>query len=164
MSDRLLPEIKCGHISGSPFVTTHLFTPGGTKLYTGSWRNVIEKTKGLPTCHGVTSSYRGGVVLNKNVDMFGKYSHWAAGFDASRLLLVHINIDYVKGPRDSIFEEIAKHAKGGRRRTLYYLVFTAVDSPLVIRSWRRMPSEYLRELQDFEQNLPKYELAARLRG
>jgi len=158
-----LPETKCHWESRFPFCTVHMFTHEGTKFYSGRLKEIEEKVENQPTCHGVVMFHKKGFPPRKRLALFGRHTLYY-GLDDSRpyLKLCHINARGNFYTDLQEVKEMLKKTKQIESRPIYFLVLKYHGSNVVIGSWRRMPSCYLRELALFEQNLPQHLVAARL--
>ena len=128
-------QIDCGRQVGYPFVQAFLFTPQGSTLYVGDLGSIREKTKDLPTCHGVVLFWQFKAVSYKIINLFGKNTSYP-GFT-----LYHGN--NAKGGKYAISEAVRMFAS---RRPQYILVYGDGSKYELVNRWRRMPSCYLGDM------------------
>jgi len=132
-----LPKTDLPKTTGYVFVMVYLFLPNGTQIFTGSMDNIRNATKKLPTCHGVSVSYQHGNIICRTWDIYGRFS------DRIHLLRHSYGED--------MFKLIPK-----TKRSCWVLYFNEKQIGFsLIKSYRRLPSQYLRILKELETEYSK---------
>ena len=127
---------NAGKSSGYPFVIAYLFCRGDFRptVFCGSIDRIRRIVSRWKTCHGIYHVYCGGIVY-KEWTLFGeKASSFCYMTETGKASLFHIN------SRDDKYRMRKFGLKfNGTRYVLMY-------NDKVIRTYRKLPSTYLREL------------------
>jgi len=136
-------SIDVGVNKGSPFCMAFLFAKDGLKVYSGSIDRIESATSTMPVCHGIVHIYCKISNMRKYWSLFG-----------NRRGLELLKLSWRKNDRRFSGRYVKKNHK-------YILYSGEVDDyygfeprPLkefkLIASWRRLPSEFLNELEPYQ--------------
>jgi hypothetical protein len=130
-----------GKATGYPFCMVYLFTKTKTEVLCGSLDRVDDFAKKFKLCHGMVHFYQDRKVDCRRWNLFNnKISDG-----------VWINLEYVRSGAKEIPYSLENFLDPNPKQSKYYMVLNDFENKKhdVVASWRKMPSTYIKEFDEF---------------
>lgn len=153
----MYPEVQiendCVYGSSGPFVTCFCYTKNGIVVYKGRSVSVFLKIKDLPLCHYNAQYHLNGGYKTNRIDL-NKFSHNGTRFfleyaQKSTKMEKYNLEDPPKYFKYGTFWVKYNHLLCVKRPKWHLIVDDKTNTPRVIRTWRKLPQCFLKELEQF---------------
>lgn len=120
-------KVDLKRLKGSCFYMAHLFLPDGRHVLTGGYMEILDYSrKHYDLCHGVIVAYRNGIRISKGSwCLFGRYT------------------------KDKPWFYLRHRMKAKGKRNGYDIYCWNKNDYALMRSYRKLPNQYLKDLKGF---------------